>query len=83
MKDLFTGQNAIVRLMGALLCVSCVSGCALVGKHVNAYERSNLSKDGMALVQNSQESALINHMLNAREGSVGGFGGSGGGCGCN
>lgn len=60
-----------------------MSGCSIIGKRVNAYERANLSKQGMSLVQNSKESAAMNHMFNAREGSTGGFGGAGGGCGCN
>ena len=64
--------------------VACaMSGCSLIGKKVNAYERSTLSKDGMAFVQNPKEQALQNHMINAREGSSGGVGGAGGGCGCN
>lgn len=69
----------------ALLAVASffLQGCGTIGKHVNAYERSNLSKDGMALVMNPKEGALQNHMINAREGSVGGLGGAGGGCGCN
>lgn len=69
-------------LLGALS-FSFLSGCALVGKRVNAYERANLSKDGMALVQNPKEMALMNHMFNSREGSEGALGGAGGGCGCN
>lgn len=60
-----------------------LSGCGLLGKRVNAYERNVLSKPGMALVENPKEQAAMNHMFNAREGSMGGFGGAGGGCGCN
>jgi hypothetical protein len=37
----------------------------------------------MALVESPEEQASMNHMFNAREGSMGGFGGAGGGCGCN
>lgn len=71
------------KALAALACAVSMSGCAVIGKHVNAYERATLSKDGMALVQNPKELALQNHMINAREGSVGGVGGAGGGCGCN
>lgn len=60
-----------------------LSGCSLVGKRVNAFERGILSKNGMQLVGAPKEQAGINHMYNAREGSIGGFGGAGGGCGCN
>ena len=72
-----------IKVLAAVACAISMSGCAVIGKHVNAYERSTLSKDGMSLVVNAKESALQNHMINAREGSVGGVGGAGGGCGCN
>ena len=57
--------------------------CSLVGKKVSAFERGTLSKNGMQLVGAPKEQSSMNHMFNAREGSVGGFGGAGGGCGCN
>lgn len=57
--------------------------CSLIGKKVSAFERGTLSKNGMQLVGAPKEQASMNHMFNAREGSVGGFGGAGGGCGCN
>jgi hypothetical protein len=60
-----------------------LSGCGLLGKRVSAFEKANLAKPGMALVAAPKEQAHMNHMFNAREGSVGGFGGAGGGCGCN
>ncbi len=60
-----------------------LTSCSLVGKRVNAFERGILSKPGMLLVENGKESSSMNHMFNAREGSVGGLGGAGGGCGCN
>ena len=68
----------------AVMAVFLLGGCSsFVGKRVNAYERSILSKPGMALVENGKEQAAMNHMFNAREGSSGGLGGAGGGCGCN
>ena len=72
-----------LRLLSFAFAFTLLSGCSMIGKHVNAYERSNLSKQGMLLVENPQEQSEINHMYNAREGSVGGMGGAGGGCGCN
>lgn len=60
-----------------------LSACSLVGKRVSAFERGTLAKNGMQLVGAPKEQAGQNHMFNAREGSVGGFGGAGGGCGCN
>ena len=70
--------------LGTLVVVSAlISGCSMVGKKVSAFERGTLAKTGMQLVGAPKEQAGINHMYNAREGSVGGFGGAGGGCGCN
>jgi hypothetical protein len=66
-------------LFGSLV----MSSCSLVGKKVQANERDILSKPGMQLLDSPKENTSMNHMFNAREGSVGGFGGAGGGCGCN
>jgi len=71
----------IIRLFACILLVT--SGCGLVGKKVRVFERQYLSEKGMPFVENPGEDASIQHMLNAREGSVGGFGRAGGGCGCN
>ncbi|MCM2281402.1 MAG: DUF4266 domain-containing protein [Bdellovibrionaceae bacterium] len=60
-----------------------LSGCSMLSKRLNAFERGILSKPGMALMENPKETTAMNHMFNAREGSVGGLGGAGGGCGCN
>jgi len=69
--------------LAAIILLFLNTHCGLVGKRVNAFERGNLSKNGMQLVGAPKEQAGMNHMFNAREGSVGGFGGAGGGCGCN
>lgn len=73
----------ITKFLVVAFALSSLAGCSFVGKRVNAYERSTLSKPGMALVVNAKEQSAMNHMYNAREGSTGGFGGAGGGCGCN
>lgn len=80
-----TDRSKHLLLRGSLAALLLVftSGCSFLGKKVNAYERSVLSKPGMALVENGKEQAAMNHMYNAREGSTGGVGGAGGGCGCN
>ncbi|MBK7890343.1 MAG: DUF4266 domain-containing protein [Bdellovibrionales bacterium] len=70
-------------LVTILVVSALASGCSMVGKKVSAFERGTLAKTGMQLVGAPKEQAGINHMYNAREGSVGGFGGAGGGCGCN
>lgn len=66
-----------------LLAIATLPACSLVGKRVSAFERGTLAKNGMQLVGAPKEQAGMNHLFNAREGSVGGFGGAGGGCGCN
>lgn len=58
-------------------------GKYIARKNVRAFERQYLSADGMEFIGNALEEESVQHMLNAREGSVGGFGGAGGGCGCN
>ena len=65
------------------LATTTLPACSLLGKKVSAFERGTLSKNGMQLVGAPKEQAGMNHLFNAREGSVGGFGGAGGGCGCN
>lgn len=58
-------------------------GCSMLEKRVDAFQRGILAKPGMALMENPKETVSMNHMFNAREGTVGGLGGAGGGCGCN
>jgi hypothetical protein len=69
--------------VGALSAIMFLTSCSMLSKRVNAFERNILSKPGMALLDNPKEKMAMNHMFNAREGSVGGLGGAGGGCGCN
>ncbi len=60
-----------------------LSGCSMFGKKVNAFEKQELAQSGMGFIEHPIEEVSVQHMFNAREGSVGGFGGAGGGCGCN
>ncbi|MES2962837.1 MAG: DUF4266 domain-containing protein [Bdellovibrionota bacterium] len=83
MLSLTLTTKTLGHLALACVAISLLGGCSFLGKRVNAYERSTLSKPGMALVENGKEQAAMNHMFNAREGSSGGLGGAGGGCGCN
>jgi hypothetical protein len=53
-------------------------GCAAV----KPWERELLTQPGMSL-DASPDARFDQHMLESREASAGGFGGSGGGCGCN
>lgn len=80
--ELMVGKK-LCRLALLLLATATLSACSAIGKKVSAFERGTLSKNGMQLVGAPKEQASMNHMFAAREGSVGGFGGAGGGCGCN
>ena len=55
------------------------TGCA----RVKPYEREYLAKPIMAMQDDPDEATLDLHMLESREGSSGGYGSAGGGCGCN
>lgn len=58
---------------------SFLSGCA----GVQPWEREYLASPIMRLDADREEKAVREHFLATREGSVGSFGVSGGGCGCN
>jgi hypothetical protein len=60
-----------------------LAGCSTFRKKVAPFQREILAKSGMNFIENPEEEASMQHMFNAREGSMGGFGGAGGGCGCN
>ena len=62
-----------------LLFIAIFSGCAVV----QPYERETLSKPIMQFDYDEDEAAAREHFLNSLEGSSGGFGVGGGGCGCN
>lgn len=55
------------------------TGCA----RVKPWEREYLADPTMQFDANKEEEAVRKHFTSTREGSVGGFGVSGGGCGCN
>jgi hypothetical protein len=50
---------------------------------VPARQRGNLALPQMALTPDAQESALRQHTFLSKEAASGGYGGTGGGCGCN
>lgn len=55
------------------------SGCTLV----KPYQRELLAKPIMQLDPDPEALLLEQHVFSYREGSAGGYGGAGGGCGCN
>jgi hypothetical protein len=71
-------------LLGLLLAlVAGGSGCAASKWTVRPHQRELLADRIMQLDANGQEQAAEQHILENREGAVGGSGTSGGGCGCN
>lgn len=59
--------------------LACVSGCVTV----KPQERAVLADPIMQFEGDARAAAQVNHALENREGSYGGSGVSGGGCGCN
>lgn len=68
--------NVVLFILFLLLMIN---GCA----NVKPYQREILSTPEMQFDYEKSENAARDHFLNSLEGSVGGFGTGGGGCGCN
>lgn len=70
--------------LGAVLLLALAlggSGCAAMS--VQAWDRDLLSKKEMSFEPMPMESAIDDHIYFSKEGSAGGRGAAGGGCGCN
>jgi hypothetical protein len=65
--------------MRLLFLVFLASGCVVV----KPYQREYLSERAMRPGAEGTEDRFRAHWQESREGSVGGFGAAGGGCGCN
>jgi hypothetical protein len=65
--------------IAAILAAVTATGCV----HVRPRERETLARRNMKFAPDPTEDELDLHMQEAREGSSGGYGSSGGGCGCN
>ncbi len=61
------------------IAVAATSGCA----RVKPYQREYLTLQPMRPTAESAEDSFRAHWQTSREGSEGGFGAAGGGCGCN
>jgi hypothetical protein len=66
-----------------LLALACVTleGCASLG--VQPWEREVLARDDMQLDASALDTAFDDHIYFSKEGTSGGRGFGGGGCGCN
>jgi hypothetical protein len=69
--------------MKTILIMLVVAGGGAGCTRVKPYERELLAKPMMTFQADPHEDVLDNHMIEAREGAVGGYGSAGGGCGCN
>ncbi len=67
------------RRLAWLLAIAAAGGCV----RVHANQRATLSKRSMQFAPDPTEDELDLHMQESREGAAGGYGSSGGGCGCN
>ena len=68
----------IVILVLIIFSISFITGC----KTMEPWEKEMLGSPIMRFAAEQELSTYEQHMLNAREGSSGGYGGAGGGCGC-
>ncbi len=70
-------RNSILLVTKVLL----LSGCGALG--VESWERDILSRPGMQFYNRDQQLVTDDHFYFSKEGTSGGRGFAGGGCGCN
>ncbi len=73
-------KNAL--MLGALAAVLLLDACS-IQPWVKPYERDRLADPIMAWDRDVISSGYVDHIQESREGSRGGTGAAGGGCGCN
>lgn len=71
--------RTLLRILLAAIALSAGTGCVAV----QPWERGKLSNEVMKATPDPQELKMDAHVHEYREGSIGGAGVSGGGCGCN
>jgi hypothetical protein len=74
-------MNHRLSLLFLALAAQALSGCAHVG--VKPWEREVLAREDMQLDANPLDTAIDDHIYFSKEGTSGGRGFGGGGCGCN
>jgi hypothetical protein len=72
-----------MRIHPLVLLLLCVAPQMLGCTAVKPWERGKLANPKMKLVRNPQAASFEQHVFEYREGSSGGYGTVGGGCGCN
>jgi hypothetical protein len=73
----------VPRILLAALMLAALPACGPIEPWVKPYERDRLADPIMSLDPDPVSTAYIHHVFEAREGSRGGQGSAGGGCGCN
>ena len=76
-------ESGFPKIVGVLAAIACtlLAGCSSLG--VKPWEREVLARDDMQLDANPLDTALDDHIYFSKEGTSGGRGFGGGGCGCN
>jgi len=74
-------MNTLLRAGVIVLCLS--QGACGIQPWVKPYERDRLADPIMSWDRDAISGAYIDHIQESREGSRGGTGAAGGGCGCN
>ena len=73
----------ISRILMTTVLLAGLSACGPIEPWVKPYERDHLADPIMAMDPDPVSTAYIHHVFEAREGSRGGEGSAGRGCGCN
>ncbi len=72
-----------MKIFSRVLAISLMSSLAFSCSTVNPWERGVLAKPEMAWEPDPLMGQLQEHVYFSKEGSAGGYGAGGGGCGCN
>ncbi len=73
---------AVARLVG-VLAVLALSGCSGLYQPPQPWEKGILAKPTMTMESDGLDAHFTQHTYGSKEGSSGGYGVGGGGCGCN
>ena len=76
-----TGVHIMRNLMLLAMACAALQGCANMG--VQPWEREVLAREDMQLDAGALDTAFDDHIYFSKEGTSGGRGFGGGGCGCN
>ncbi|WP_174484238.1 DUF4266 domain-containing protein [methanotrophic endosymbiont of Bathymodiolus puteoserpentis (Logatchev)] len=69
----------VIKLSSIVYMLVFLSACT----QVKPWERGDLALSQMALEGDAQEAGVRHHTFASKESATGGYGGAGGGCGCN